>query len=196
MPADYEVFQRPRPNWFSVNHVYHFSSPQQEGSEVYDGTGAVISTEEIEHMTFRPYEKGGLIVFSTTSMPSLFLARLTGQMVAFLKSWDDRWQSLTWVGRAINRFHKRTPARKNLWFSIGCFYLGSYSSLDPFYRGKDFKPRTETYDATCLTVQIVGLTQQMLLDLATSLACQFRQREVLVFDLASSTIFTVNRRNS
>jgi hypothetical protein len=37
---------------------------------------------------------------------------------------------------------------------------------------------------------------KVLLDLTTSLARDFKEREVLAFDFASSTIFTVNRRES
>jgi hypothetical protein len=194
MPTDYEVFQQPRPNWFVVPLVCRFSSPLREGSEVFDARGESIPTEAIERRDFGPKEQGGLIVFSTTSQPSLFLSRLKSHVVAFLKSLEESWKSSNMVGRFLNRLRKRNPAHKDLWFSIGPFYDGKYSSPDPFYQGKDFAPDRRVYDGTCLTVEIVGMTQGVLIDLATALASEFNQREVLVFDNATHAIFSVDRR--
>jgi hypothetical protein len=161
MPTNYEVFLRPRPNWFAVSYVYRFSSPLREGSEVYDALGESIPTEAIDQRSFGPKQKGGIIVFSKTCRPSLFLSRLKSHVVAFLKSWEERWNSFSKLTRFLNRLRNRNPAHKDLWFSIGTFYDGKYSSPDPFYKGKDFSPDTQVYDETCLTVEIAGITQSV-----------------------------------
>jgi hypothetical protein len=183
--SDYTVFQRPRPNWFAVNVVYRFRPPLQEGSEVYDATGQVIADPP-------DLGRAGLVVFSTTSRPSLFLPRLNGRVIALLRSWEERWNSLGQMARFWNR-RNRPPS--DWWFSIGLFYDGWYSSPDPFDTGEDFSPERQVYDDTCLAVQVVGITRHALLDLATALARDLGQREVLVFD-QTGAIYTVNRRSA
>jgi len=192
--STYEVFQRARPKWFAVNVIFRFGSPAQQGSEVYDARGGIISTEATHDRSFGPKEQGGLIVFSTTSRTALLLPRLKGRVLAFLQSWKKRWKSFSKIARFGNRLRRRKPTHKDLWFSVGCFYQGKYWSPDPYYMGKDFSLDRQVYDDTCLAIEIRGITQAVLIELATALARDFDQRVLLVFDNAAGAIFTIDRR--
>jgi hypothetical protein len=175
--TDYEVFQQPRPAWFVVNLIYRFALPLPTGAEVYNASGEVVATDAVDWRRFKPREMGGTIVFAPTLAESPdFLARLKKRVVGFLQSLASGK-----LGRFLS--NRRHPGHENVAFSIGHPYEGKYWSHTE-----------QVYDETSMAVEIVGIRRAVLIELATEIAREFDQREILVFDTASSRIYTVNRR--
>lgn len=175
-PTDYEVFQQPMPNWFVVSLIYRFTLPLPDGTEVYNASGEVVATDSVNWRRFGPREMGGTIVFAPTLSESPdFLARLKKRVVGFLQSLASGT-----IGRFLSKSRHPGP---NVAFSIGHLYEGQYWSHT-----------RQVYDETSLAVEIVGIRRAVLIELATEIAREFDQPEILVFDTASSRIYTVSRR--
>lgn len=184
-PTDYSVFQQPRPHWWSGNSVYRFSSAGDENLPSFDTDGNQL--EEAVFRTFAPEERGGKIVFATDINATLklddnFFNRLRARITAFLQSYRNRWQVKGKISKILDRLSSQSPDFANINFSVGPYYKGRYRSPD----GK-------TYDETSVAVEIIGITKQILIDLATEIAREFQQEEVLVFDHTTGQIFTVDR---
>jgi hypothetical protein len=169
------------PNWFVVNLIYRFDLPLPPGNEAYDASGDLVATETVDWRRFRPREMGGTIVFAPTLAESAeFLTRLKKRVLAFVEAVANRWQSSGKLGRFLN---KRQHPGHDVAFSIGHLYEGKYRSHS-----------RQVYDETSMAVEIVGIRRAVLIELATEIAREFDQREILVFDTASSWFYTVNRR--
>jgi hypothetical protein len=163
-----------------VNLIYRFALPVSPGAEAYNASGEVVATEAVDWRRFGPLEMGGTIVFAPTLAESRdFPARLKKRIVAFLEAVANRWHSSGTLGRFFSR--RRHPGH-DVAFSIGHLYEGQYRSHTE-----------QIYDETSMAVQIVGIRRAVLIELATEIAREFDQREILVFDTASSRMYTVNR---
>ncbi len=174
--TDYEVFQQPRPAWFVVTLVYRFALPLPTGAEAYNASGDLVAKDAVDWRRFIPREMGGTIVFAPTLAESRdFLTRLKKLVVGFLQSLAS--------GKNVRFFSRRRHPGHDVAFSIGHLYEGKYRSHTE-----------QVYDETSMAVEIVGIRRAVLIELATDIAREFDQPEILVFDTASSRIYTVNRR--
>lgn len=67
-------------------------------------------------------------------------------------------------------------------------------SIGRFFRGRYYRAQTgEIFNETSLSVEVIGISTEMLLAFATALAAEFNQETVLVKDYATNRIYLTDR---
>ena len=126
--------------------------------------------------TLSPNEKGGIIVFST----DVNAASGTG-ILNYVKSW------LLSLYNKFNRVSKIEKALQQSGISSG-FSLGNY------FRGRYKSASGKMYDEKSLALEVLFVSKDELIKLATELAREFKQEAVLVKYTASGDIYFVDAR--
>ena len=135
--------------------------------------------ESVSH-TFK--EKGGMIVFSTDVNAVIIKTSLLKDIKGFFRSkletFKNRFLRYSKVNKVIKSFEDVFA------YSIGNFFRGRY-----FDRENDL-----TFNEKSISIELIGIPSELLIDIAESIAKEFNQKEVLVKDYENNKIFLVDTK--
>ena len=132
-------------------------------------------TELSEEISYEFEDKGGIIVFSV-NVNALQLS--TNKVVRAIKNTIETFKNRLFKDRKINKVISQHADIYGI--TIGNYVKGRYKSDDG-----------SMYDESSLTIEIIGITSDVLNKVAEDLAKEFQQETVLVKDYASNRIYLV-----
>jgi len=134
-----------------------------------------VESELTEEIDFEFEDKGGVIVFSV-NVNAVELSK--NKLVRFIKNQFETATNILFKTDKINKVIKNNP--KILGVTIGNFVKGRYKAKDG-----------SLYDESSLSVEIVGITSDVLNKTAEELAQEFKQETVLVKNYHENKIYLV-----
>jgi len=134
-----------------------------------------VESELTEEIDFEFEDKGGVIVFSV-NVNAVKLSK--NKLVRFIKNQFETATNILFKTDKINKVIKNNP--KILGVTIGNFVRGRYRADDG-----------SLYNETSLSVEIFGITSDVLNKTAEELAQEFKQETVLVKNYHENKIYLV-----
>ena len=132
-------------------------------------------TELTEEISYEFEEKGGIIVFSV-NVNAVQLS--SNKVVRAIKNAFETFKNRLFKDFKINNVLKQHANICNV--SIGNYIKGRYKSEDD-----------SIYDESSLSIEIIGITSDVLIKVAEDLSREFQQETVLVKDYSSNRIYLV-----
>jgi hypothetical protein len=134
-----------------------------------------VESELTEEIDFEFEDKGGVIVFSV-NVNAVELSK--NKLVRFIKNKLETVTNILFKSSKINKVIKNNPEIFGV--TIGNFVKGRYKAKDG-----------SLYDESSLSVEIVGITSDVLNKVAEELAQEFKQETVLVKNYDENKIYLV-----
>ena len=134
-----------------------------------------VESELTEEIDFEFEEKGGVIVFSV-NVNAVELSK--NKLVRFVKNKIETITNILFKSSKINKVIKNNPEIYGV--TIGNFVKGRYKAKDG-----------SLYDESSLSVEIVGISSDVLNKFAEDLAQEFKQETVLVKNYDENKIYLV-----
>lgn len=134
-----------------------------------------VESELTEEIDFEFEEKGGVIVFSV-NVNAVELSK--NKLVRFVKNKIETITNILFKSSKINKVIKNNPEIYGV--TIGNFVKGRYKAKDG-----------SLYDESSLSVEIVGISSDVLNKFAEELAQEFKQETVLVKNYDENKIYLV-----
>jgi uncharacterized protein YuzE len=134
-----------------------------------------VESELNEEIDFEFEDKGGVIVFSV-NVNAVELSK--NKLVRFIKNKLETATNVLFKSSKINKVIKNNPEIFGV--TIGNFVKGRYKAKDG-----------SLYDESSLSVEIVGITSDVLNKVAEELAQEFKQETVLVKNYDENKIYLV-----
>ena len=143
---------------------------------------AFASVNEAVVHTLAIHEKGGVVVFSTDV--NALVTDTNAVLRAVKRFWislQNRLQRYGRIDRALASVSAGEGESKPSGITVGNLFKGRYKS-----------PSGQVYDEKSLAVEVLFINGRQLIELATSLAREFRQETVLAKDNATNEIYLVD----
>lgn len=134
-----------------------------------------VESELTEEIDFEFEDKGGVIVFSV-NVNAVELSK--NKLVRFIKNQFETATNILFKSSKINKVIKNNPEIYGV--TIGNFVKGRYKAKDG-----------SLYDESSLSVEIVGISSNVLNKVAEELAQEFKQETVLVKNYDENKIYLV-----
>lgn len=132
-------------------------------------------TELTEEISYEFEDKGGIIVFSV-NVNAVKLSK--NKMVGFIKNAVETFKNILFKNKKINKLLSQYDEVYGV--TIGNFVKGRYKSENG-----------NLFDESSLSVEIIGVTTEVLNRVAEDLAREFKQESVLVKCYANNKIYLV-----
>ena len=140
----------------------------------------VTSVNEAILKTLSNKEKGGIIIFSV-DVNALLKGGILNAAKRFCLSLYNRLRQQAKIDRALASVSAGDGEDKPSGITIGNLFKGRYKS-----------PEGQIYNEKSLAVEVLFINGRQLIELATSLAREFRQETVLAKDNATNEIYLVD----
>ena len=141
---------------------------------------AFASVNEAVVHTLAIHEKGGVVVFST-DVNALLKGGILNAAKRFCLSLYNRLRQQAKIDRALASVSAGDGEDTPSGITIGNLFKGRYKS-----------PEGQIYNEKSLAVEVLFINGRQLIELATSLAREFRQETVLAKDNATNEIYLVD----